>query len=408
MTDADPSEEIQTLRERLESGERGGSDADRDRLLEMSDNMQLIPSEIGDHRQLKILRHCTRMSEEVDDLDLVDVLDDEEAAREVVRWIHREYDNEHTNQDYRTALRSFGRYVLGRDEPPETLAWIPTGTSNDFDPVPSERDLLDYEADVKPMAEACHNTRDAALIMVQFEAGLRAGELYDLEVGDIFDAEHTVGIHPDGKQGEKPTHLKVAVPFLQKWLAEHPAGGDVDAPLWSKISDPERPSYNTFLEYFKRAADRAGVDKPVTPTNFRKSNTRFLIRLGMDLPKIEERQGREQGSEHTARYLARFGDDSLERSYAALHGVDVETDDHDEVAPITCPRCDRDTPRDRDRCMWCGFALSQEATEEARAERKQALEAVSQLSARDDLDTDAVVDTIDRLIDERVDARLDQ
>jgi len=346
------------------------------------------------------------MSEEVDDVNLVDVLDDEEAAREVVRWIHREYDNEHTNQDYRTALRSFGRYALSRDEPPETLAWIPTGTSNDFNPVPSERDLLDYEHEVKPMAESCRNPRDAALIMVQFEAGFRSGELYDLTVGDVFESDHTTGLHVDGKQGERTVHLIVSVPYLQRWLADHPAGGDDTAPLWCKLDEPDRPSYPTWTNYFKQAADRVDVDKDVTPTNFRKSNTRWLVRLGYSQAEIEDRQGRERGSDHTARYMARFGEDSLERSYAALHGAEVETDEVDPDAPITCPRCDRDTPQGRDRCMWCGFALSHEAAEEARAERKEALEAVSDLSRRDDLDTEAVVETIDRLIDERVNARL--
>jgi|APHM01.1.fsa_nt_gi hypothetical protein len=166
MADLDPGDQIDTLRARLREGDHGGSVADRERLLEMSDNMRLIPSESGDHRHLKLLRHCTRVSEQVDAGDLADVLEDEEATHDVVRWIHREYDNQHTNQDYRTALRSFGRHVLSRDEPPETLDWVPTGTSNDFDPVLSGRDLLSYEHDVNPMAESCHNPRDAALITI--------------------------------------------------------------------------------------------------------------------------------------------------------------------------------------------------------------------------------------------------
>jgi len=49
------------------------------------------------------------------------------ATEALVRWINSEYSNEHTNQDFRTALRSFGTYRLKLDEPPETLDWVPTG-----------------------------------------------------------------------------------------------------------------------------------------------------------------------------------------------------------------------------------------------------------------------------------------
>ncbi len=92
-------------------------------------------------------------------------------------------------------------------------------------------------------------------------------------MGDVYDSEHTVGLHVDGKRGERTIHLVMSVPYLQRWLNEHP-GGDGDH-LWSKLSSPDRPSYNSFLGYFKNAAGRADVSKAVTPTNFRKSNTRW-------------------------------------------------------------------------------------------------------------------------------------
>lgn len=397
MTDADPREEVDTLRSRLRNGERYVQfEADRDHLVKMSDNIRLVPSEIGDHRHLKLLRHCSRMAQLAEPPTVDDFKDNDEADRAgvsvdedvedlleehgllglaleyraateaLVRWINDEYSNEHTNQDYRTALRSFGRYRGKLDDPPESLAWIPTGTSNDFNPVPSERDLLTHEEDIQPMLEVCHNPRDKALIAVQFEAGLRGGELYDLRVGDVFDSEHSVGVHVDGKEGERTVHLINSIPYLQRWLGEHPAREDDQCYLWSKLNAPERPSYTTFLNYFKDAAGRAGVSKEVTPTNFRKSNTRWLVLLGFSQARIEDRQGRKRGSEHTARYLARFGDESNERAYAKLHGVEVEDDDTapDEMGPIECPRCHRETPRERDFCMWCDGALNFEATEQ--------------------------------------------
>lgn len=281
------------------------------------------------------------------DADLTDAVENRSAAEGVVRWIHRTYENEHTNQDYRTCLRTVGRFADGGDEVPDALAWIPTGTSNDFDPVPSERDLV-TEDEMRALIGACRNPRDAGLIAVQSEAGLRGGELYNLEVGDVFDAEHTTGLHVDGKEGERSVHLRISLPHLQRWLDAHPAREDDDAPLWSKLSSAERPSYTTFLNYFRIAAGRADVSKDVTPTNLRKPNTRWLVLQEFETPRIEDRQGRKRGSDHTQRYLAAFGSESNEVAYLSALGEDIGEDAPDQAGlPVDCPRCGRETPRDR-------------------------------------------------------------
>jgi hypothetical protein len=46
-----------------------------------------------------------------------------------------------------------------------------------------------------------------------------------------------------------------------------------------------------------------------------------------------------------------------------MHGMDVEPEDSGEVAPLECPRCQRETPRDKSHCVWCNQALSQQAVE---------------------------------------------
>lgn len=185
-----------------------------------------------------------------------------------------------------------------------------------------------------------------------------------------------------------------------------PSGADA---LVEVVGDEiERPSYNTFLDYFKNAAGRADVAKEVTPTNFRKSNTRWLVLLGMSQARIEDRQGRKRGSEHTRRYLARFGEESNERTYARLHGKDVEVEEPEELDPIDCPRCSRETPRNRDRCMWCHFALSHEAAKDAETKREAALRAVTELTDEEDIgDAEAAI-ALNGLIDERVQSALDE
>lgn len=133
----------------------------------------MLSSEYSTHRHLKLLRHCTIVAENVG--GLAAALEDREAAETIVRWIHREYDNEETNRDYRVALRVFGRRVSDGedDEPPDSLAWIPSGTSSTYDPTPDPSQMLEWDTDIQAMIEATRNSRDAAAIAMQFDAGLR-------------------------------------------------------------------------------------------------------------------------------------------------------------------------------------------------------------------------------------------
>lgn len=357
---SDPRGEINTLRSRLEQGERGADDADV--LLRFSDRLDLLQSEYSDHRHLKLLRHCTRMAENVGGLEAA--LDDREAAEAIVRWINRTYDNQETNRDYRVALRVFGLRLEPDDgDPPESLAWVPASTSSDYDPAPNPADMLTWEDDVEAMIDAANNSRDKALFAIQFDAGLRGGELHDLRVGDLSDGNYGLRVFVDGKTGQRSVDLIPSVGYVKRWLQDHPAKSDGDAYVWTQLGEAERLSYSRFLACFRESAERAGVTKPVTPTNFRKSNATWLARKGANAALIEDRQGRARGSKAVARYVARFGDDT-EAQYAAMHGMDIDEGDEEEPASIPCPRCDQPTPRSEPRCLHCNFSMSLNAINE--------------------------------------------
>lgn len=363
-------EQIEGLRERIQDSDAISED-DQEVLLEFSRQLDLLTSEYGAFRHEKLLRHCTIMAEGVG--RLADALESREAAEEIVAWINTERGlkdyAEETNQDFRVAIRVFGKRTLKLDEVPDSLSWIPTETSNSYDPTPDRAKMLEWE-EAKEMAEECRNTRDAALIMVAYELGARPFELRDMKVGDIYDMKYGIHVMVDGKTGERPVTLIHSVPYLRKWMADHPGREDPDAWLWCKLGDVERSSYNTWLDYFKKPAERAGIKKPVTPRNFRKSNAYWLAKQGASATLIEDRQGRTRGSKHVARYIARFGPENESKQYASLQGVDVEEDDHKQDAPVVCPRCDRETPPDEAFCVWCDQALEHGAVEEIEREQE--------------------------------------
>lgn len=377
----DPSTQLDTLRERIEDSDEI-DEQDREALLAFDDRLALLNSEYSTHRHLKLLRHVTIMAEEVG--GVADALEDRDAAEEIVRWIHRNYDNEETNQDYRVALKVFGRRTSDENgsEPPDSLDWIPSGTSSNYDPSPEPSNMLDWDEDVLPMIEETHNSRDAAAIALQFEAGLRGGEFQSLSVGDITDHRHGLQVTVDGKQGKRTITLITSVPQIQRWLSDHPAPDDGTAPLWSKLSKPEPMSYRMITKMFKEPAKRAGVTKPVTLTNLRKSSASYLASRGMNQAHIEDHHGWVQGSKVASRYISIFAEDA-DRELARIHGLDIEDDEPEPTAPRECPRCGEQTPRNRDLCVWCGQALEPGAADRAEAFEDIIVESLAEATGED-------------------------
>lgn len=372
----EPRARIDHLHQRIEESDEI-SEADAEVLSEFSNRLDLLKSEYSDHRHEKLLRHCVRISEEIGGLN--EALEDRNKTEEIVRWINREYDNEYTNHDYRTAVRMLGEHVTDEEGKPPSIDWVPSGTSNSHDPVPDPSDMLDWDTDVLPMIERSRNSRDKALIAVAFDAGARSGELRELTVGDVNDHQHGLQIMVDGKTGQRSVTLVPSVPFLNRWLSDHPSKNDPNAPLWSGLSDPESITYRRFLDIFEAAADRADINKPVTPTNFRKSNATYLSRKGMNQAFIEDRQGRKRGSDATAHYVARFGGESDDQ-YAEMHGLEVEEEKSEPIGPVNCPRCDKETPRHNDRCVWCGQVLDFDAVESLQDDQRELRESVLKLA----------------------------
>ncbi len=379
-----PDRQLTRLVDQLRDGEREVSDKDRDLLIAFDERMSLLPSEYGKQRREKLLRHCTIIAE-AERNHLAKALEDREAAEDIVRWIHREHDPEdtpETNKDYRIAFRMFGKRVVegGYDVPtdddgiPESLSWIPTTTSRNYDPKPDPGEMLDWDDEVVPMIEETMNARDAALIAVAFDSGARSGELLDLQVGDVSDHKHGLQITVDGKKGQRTITLVTSVPYLNRWLNDHPRDNERTAPLWCKLRSGEEISYQMARKIPRQAADHAGVDKPVTFTNFRKSSASFLASRGVNQPTLEDHHGWTRGSKAAARYISVF-DEASDRELAKAHGLDVSEEEPDPIAAVTCPRCGKETPREEDFCMWCHQVIEPGAEEDLekveKAERRQ-------------------------------------
>jgi integrase len=391
--------QIENLRDRIEEADI--IDKDREALFGFDDELTLLNSKYSSLRHLKLLRHCTIMAEKVGGIE--EALTNRDAAETIVRWIHRTYENEETNQDYRVALKVFGRRVTDEgvqndsEEPPASLAWIPSGTSKNYDPAPEPGQMVNWNDDVLSMIRAANHKRDKAAIALQYDAGLRGFEFSDLAVGDITDHDHGLQVTVDGKQGRRTVLLIPSVPYVRDWLEAHPSSGDRRAPLWSKLDAPEGISYRMLTKMFKKPAERADVDKPVTLTNFRKSSASYHASKGLSQPHLENRYGWVTGSSAASRYIkvfAKQADDEL----AKMHGLEVEEKETESIGPIPCPRCGYDEKREAHFCSRCGQAMRVEAAagvEEAQADVKQSYAETDPADA----ETIRKVESVDELLE---------
>lgn len=135
----------------------------------------------------------------------------------------------------------------------------------------------------------------------------------------------------------------------------------------------------------ERAVENGDLKKPSKMgfTRMRKSSASYLARKNVS--QLERHHGWVRNSDEARRYIAVFSDDTA-REVARAHGVDVSEDEMDPIGPVECPRCQRETPRDKIQCMWCGQALSPKGVEkiEERQERlfDSALEAEGDMKER--------------------------
>jgi len=383
MTDQ-PDQSITRLRARL--GDEGAIDdvedvdevpdprisgADAEALLAMSDQIRLLGSSycsVWSHE--KYLMRLVTLAVEVGGLS--DALDDRDAAEQLVAHVNTaKNDSPETNKDYRVALRQFGKIGTDPDGIVESLAWVPGGYPENYDPAPDPAKMLRWESDVKPMLDACHNYRDKALIALAWDLGPRPHELFDMTLGSFADHDYGLQVTVDGKRGRRSAVLVPSVPYVNQWRSLHP-GDSHDDPLWCRLDSTAQVSNNYIRDILKDRARDAGVERPVTPSNFRKSSASHLASQNVSQNHLEDHHGWSRGSDIAARYVSVF-QEANDREIARAHGVEVSEDDPEDLAPVVCPRCDKETPHDEPACVWCGQSLSHAATEIVEEQRDTAM-----------------------------------
>lgn len=197
----------------------------------------------------------------------------------------REDLEESTKKRHRSELRDF-------------FTWLDPGADNPIEKVDlsgGDRGLSQVEGAssvdwgcAEAFLEVSASEREKALTVVRFETGAIPAELAALDRSQVvFVAEYallTIPYVEEGpSQGSRPVILHRAVPYLRDWLAEHPAEGTREGPLFVSFSNANRRgrlSADGVRHCFTQLAQAAGLDEKPDAKAWQQGRASELEQLG--------------------------------------------------------------------------------------------------------------------------------
>jgi len=179
--------------------------------------------------------------------------------------------------------------------------------------------LILSREEVKALLEAPGSLRDRTALAILYGCGLRVSEVIHLQVSDIDSARNVVRVR-HGKGGkDRQTLLPAKLLDLLRcyWRSQRPTG-------WLfPSSDSTRPIAPKILFLAcRKAAQRAGISKPVHPHSLRHAFATHLLEAGVNLRTIQILLGH-ANLETTARYL-HVADVAVRSTTSPLDSLDLD------------------------------------------------------------------------------------
>ena len=266
---------------------------------------------------------------------------------------------------------------------PENVAWITSHRT------PKERlseDMLDKD-EVRKLIEAANGTREKALVATLYESGTRIGEFLSLRIRDIKvkDGGYAVITLPaeaaNLKTGRRQMPVVECVPFLQLWIEAHPDREKPSAFLWpseyGKRQD-DAIGETTVLKLLRRLAERAHIDKELTPHLLRHSRATECARRGWNESQMRRYFGWSRKSTMPSLYV-HLAEGDVEARVLEDNGLRTKpAEQRDPMAPLVCGKCGRRNPATVVYCLGCAAVVNVEKAIEL--ERKTEIEGRAELA----------------------------
>lgn len=280
-----------------------------------------------------------------------------------------EHYSEVTKSDYRRAIKSLFRWYevedprlndnkkVVREEARRVYQFIDKYVKATY-----KKRKLDYsniltDDDLKNLIDkGCANLMEKAFISVLHETGCRIGEILGIRLKDIERKNNHAMIKVDGKTGERRVPIIQSLPWLLRWIDEHPSKDNNNALLWVSKHNGwnNKPlRYAGIQKLLSRVFIRADIKKKHNPHWFRHSRATIIA------PKYSEQvlckiMGWSLGSKQVQTYV-HMGAGQVEDAFLENHGLEEPEKKQPKITICVCG-C-TNTP-DAKYCYKCGKALS--------------------------------------------------
>lgn len=226
-----------------------------------------------------------------------------------------------------------------------------------------------------------NNSQWKAIIMTQLDGGFRPSEFTDLNYGDVeFKVPFLIVRVKDGKTGGREVILFNSVPYLQKWLSDHPTKNPKD-PLWimeydKKSSRTEvknntlRYQYPAIAKRFAKICDKAKITKPHDFYNLRHSACRLAKLNNMPLELASKKFG------HSVEFFVNtYGRLDVEDDIKRLKEHEgLLADKKSKEQPVFCNVCKTVNPPHTEICQQCKTPLTITKALEMKSEKDKEIE----------------------------------
>ncbi len=248
------------------------------------------------------------------------------------------------------------------------------------------REDLYTQEELEAIFRSTNNIRDLALFQTLYETGARPAEMILAKIGDVTFNEKGDFIFIRGVKNtpDRTIQLVESGVVLREWIKRHPKGVnvhnpvDTSAPLWIKMEqnccancgvepnrhashgcnqyvpvDMERMKYANVVRNFKKACERAGVNKRNNKLyNFRHTRITEAC-MFMSHEQLCKFAGWAPGSDRVRVYSHLISED-VNQAIRKYYSIGTGNQQED----ITCPVCGQKNPSRSLECRNCKRPLS--------------------------------------------------
>ncbi|MGA9141260.1 MAG: site-specific integrase [Methanocella sp.] len=280
-----------------------------------------------------------------------------------IEKFHRAGFKTNTLTDYDKFLKRFYLWMIENKYSSISEVKIRKISVDRVDSMTKTAEDLISEDQVKQMIDACQNSKDRALISMLNEGAFRVGELGNLTWGQVKFSEYNITVNVDDKTGKpRMVPLYKSIPYISAWRQDYPA--DVTSETYVFITRQGRQmQYQGLVKQLNKIAERAGIEKHLTPHTFRHSTITRMIKEGVSESVIKLMCWGTVETDQFKTYAHLTAVD-IEKEMAAYSGVVTpeQRQKSKTLEPRQCPRCYAINTPDQEYCGKCGLPLTDLAT----------------------------------------------